>query len=776
MKPKNILSALAIGAVCVLMCACGNMNAKKGYIGRTELKAERFTPEVLLALGRISDPQLSPDGNYILYGVSYNSIEENRSCRNIFIAGADGATIEQLTMDGKNISNARFCDGGGKIIFIQDGQIWCAPLNGSQGHFSLGKRVRLSNVPNGVSEFALSPDESKIMYVSTVKSAVKSPADVYPELDKAEAYSTDDLMYRHWDHWKTELPHTYVSSVDFSADCVVPDSSADILGPEGALFELPIEPFGGLEQLSWSPDSKYIAYSCKKLTGKEYAFSTDTEIYIYNVETGISALIPFGGGYDTDPAWSPDGSQLCWLSMARNGYEADKVRLMVAALDPSALEEATASAEADHILNLFITEITAEFKYDAAEPVWREDGSIWFNSLCEGVQAVFCAQMNNAVASNPVRLTNAASPVASWRITRYTDESLWYDFDTPFGFIGNENGEKMLVTRCSMLKPVEIVAVALEPDAKDCDILTHENDHLLADLKEPKMEARHMKTVDGKDMLTWVLYPPEFDETKVYPAIEITLGGPQESNSQHWSYRWCYRLMAEEGYIVALPNRRGTTGFGQEWKEQISGDYIGLNMQDYLVTAKEMKAEPYVGKLAACGASYGGYSVYYLAGMHEGIFDCFIAHAGIFNEEQMYYTTEEMWFPNWDNGGTPDEYEYMPNNDGSEPIGPAGDGRTFGGMKQSGSPWSNAPKAVRHYSNSPHTLVANWNTPILMIHGMRDFRIPYEQGMAAFNAARMMGVPAKLLVFPTETHWILAPQNALFWQREYFEWLDRWCK
>ncbi len=674
MKLQNILSALVVGAVCVLTCACNDMNAKKGYIGRTEVETDSFTPEVLLALGRISDPQLSPDGEHILYGVSYNSIAEDRSCRNIFIAGVDGATIEQLTMDGKSISNARFCDGGSKIIFIQGGQIWCAPLRGSDGHFSLGKRLRLSNVPNGVSEFVLSPDESKIMYVSTVKSAVKSPSDVYPELDKAQAYSTDNLMYRHWDHWKTELPHTYVATVDFSAtDGIVPESSADILGPEGALFELPIEPFDGVEQLTWSPDSKYIAYSCKKLTGKEYAFSTDTEIYIYNVETGVSALIPMGGGYDTDPAWSPDGGLLCWVSMARNGYEADKERLMVATIDFPALEAATASEEADHSLNLFVTEITAEFKYNVAAPVWREDGTIWFNSLCEGVQAVFCAQPANAAPTNPARLTNAASPVSPWRIVRYTDENLWYDFDTPFGFVPDEDGgEKMLVTRCSMLKPVEIVAVALEPDAKDCEVLTHENDHLLAGLKEPTMEARYIKTVDGKNMLTWVLYPPEFDATKVYPAIEITLGGPQSTNSQTWSYRWCYRLMAEQGYIVALPNRRGTTAFGQEWTEQISGDYIGLNMQDYLVTAKALKAEPYVGKLAACGASYGGYSVYYLAGIHEGIFDCFIAHAGIFNEAQLYYTTEEMWFPNWDNGGIPDEYKYTPNADGSEPIGPAG--------------------------------------------------------------------------------------------------------
>ena len=248
------------------------------------------------------------------------------------------------------------------------------------------------------------------------------------------------------------------------------------------------------------------------------------------------------------------------------------------------------------------------------------------------------------------------------------------------------------------------------------------------------------------------------------------LGGPQGTISQSWSYRWNYALMANRGYIVVLPNRRGTTAFGSEWCEQISGDYIGLNMQDYLSAAKMIKAEPYAGKIAGTGASYGGYSVYYLAGIHEGIFDCFVAHAGIFDEKYMYYTTEEMWFPNWDNGGL-DEYAFE-----AGKVGPAGDGVTFGGMKQGGSPWSSNALAKRHYSNSPSDNVTRWDTPILCMHGMLDFRIPYDQGMAAFNAARMMGVPARLVVFPEENHWILQPQNALYWHKEFFDWTDRWCR
>lgn len=777
---KNLYIPLfTIGVACILIwliirpIKTMESSNEQEYIGRAEsVPGEKMSPELLLTLGRLSDPQLSPHGKYILYGVSYNSIEQNRSCRNLFLCKADGSNKVQLTSDGKSISCARWADGGSRIVFLQGGQIWSAPLKRSGSSFKLGKRVQLSDVAAGIGEFAISPDGSKIMYSSTVKSGVKTPSDVYPELDKAEAICTEDLMYRHWDHWVNELPHTFVASFDANKKGgITAGASKDILPADEALCELPIEPFGGLEQLSWSPDGKYIAYSCKKLTGKEYAFSTDTEIYIYNVETGVSAMIAVGGGYDTDPSWSPDGRHLCWISMERNGYEADKQRLMVADINYPALAAATADGATQNMaLPLKWKEITADFKYNVAGPCWEGDDRIWFNSLAEGLQGIFCAELDGS---------SGASSAGEWKIVRYTDESLWYDFGTPFGIIRDEDGLTLLTTWQSLNFPTELVAVALgagspsdEAGAEACTAITHENEHLLGKLAAPKTEARYIKTVDGKDMLTWVMYPSDFDANKVYPAIEICLGGPQGTLSQGWSYRWNYRLMAEQGYIVVMPNRRGTTAFGQEWTEQISGDYIGLNMQDYLVAAKELKSEPYVGKMAACGASYGGYSIYYLCGIHGNTYDAFIAHAGIFNEEHMYMTTEEMWFPNWDNGGIPDEYSFDP----SAPVGPAGDGKTFGGMKQSGSPWSDAPKAVRHYANSPHKLVTNWHTPLLVIHGGSDFRVPVDQGMAAYNAAQMMGVTSKLLIFPEENHWILKPQNALFWHREYFNWLDQWCK
>ena len=747
------LAALAIGIIIFMKKGEDTINSE-GYIGRSDISITdgHMTPEALLAFGRLSDPQVSPDGSKVLYGVSYTSANENRSVRNMFICNLDGSDNQQLTRSGKSISNARWSSDGKSIAFIMGGQIWTAGITCKNGTWSLRKPKQISEIPNGVGEFKISPDQKKIMYVSYVKSHVKSPSDRYQDLDKATAYTTDDLMYRHWDHTVMEIPHTFIVGFSFGQEekSLTPEQATDILAGESGLYELPTEPFGGIEQLDWSPDSRYIAYSCRKLEGKKYAFSTNTEIYIYNIETGEASVIDMKGGYDTDPVWSPDGSKIAWISMERDGYEADKQRLMVAYIDWT---EGTPKVSG-------ITDVTEGFKYNAAGPAWSDDSKeIYFNSLTEGLQGIF-------VAKGP----------ASWKIERLTEEDRWNDFGTPYHIEKDEDGMTMYTTWCSMDFPTELVAIKCTETGNEYIPVTDENGHILSQLAEHDTEARWLETVDGKKMLTWVLYPPQFDPSKTYPAITICLGGPQGTLSQGWSYRWNYRLMAAQGYVVVLPNRRGTTAFGQEWTEQISGDYPGLNMQDYLVAAKTVKSEPYVGKMAACGASYGGYSVYYLCGTHGDVFDAFIAHAGIFNEEHMYMTTEEMWFPNFDNGGlhtavidprvgTPDG-----------PVGPAGDGVTFGGIKQGGSPWSSEPKAVRHYELSPHKLVTKWHTPLMVIHGGMDYRVPVDQGMAAYNAAQMMGVPSRLLIFPDENHWILKPQNALMWHREYFRWLDTWCK
>ena len=753
-----VLAGIAVGIV-MIMGKNRNSFTGEGYIGESDIVIEngQMTPEALLALGRLSDPQLSPDGEYILYGVSYTSIKDNRSCRNLFICRKDGSERQQITKSGKSISNARWINGGKGLAFIMGGQIWTANIRTGKEGWKVTGLTQVSYIPAGISEFKLSPDQSRLIYVSYVKSDVKTPADCYEDLGKANAYTTDDLMYRHWDHTVMEIPHSFIA--DFSpkaAASVTPETSTDILAGEPANYELPTEPFSGIEQLDWSPDGKFIAYSCRKVTGKKYAFSTNTEIYIYNVENGKCSKISTAGGYDTDPVWSPDGSKICWVSMERDGYEADKQRLMISDLNWSELDENGCPKASEPV------DATADFKYNVSGPVWDENcKEIYFASLAEGLQGIFKAEYADEV----------------WQITRLTDEDRWNDFGSPFHIAKtDEGGLEMLTTWCSMDFPTELAAVVVSPEGVEYKPVTTENEHILSQIAEHNTEARYVKTVDGKDMLTWVLYPPQFDPAKKYPSILICLGGPQGTLSQGWSYRWNYRLMAAQGYVVVLPNRRGTTAFGQEWTEQISGDYPGLNMQDYLCAAREIKAEPYIDKIAACGASYGGYSVYNLCGTHENTFDAFIAHAGIFNQEHMYMTTEEMWFPNFDNGGL-HECEIDPRVGTDEaPVGPAGDGVTFGGIKQGGSPWSDLPKAKRHYAMSPHKNVTKWNTPLMVIHGAMDYRVPVDQGMAAYNAAQMMGVPSRLLIFPEENHWILKPQNALMWHREYFRWLDTWCK
>ena len=734
------IQLFAMAATVMALIACNSnreMTPQEGYIGPSDIQITdgHMSPEVLLSLGRVSDPQLSPDAKTILYGVSYTSIQENRSVRNLFTIPVEGGDPVQLTMDGKSISAARWSPDGEAIYFLQGGQLYKAPYREGR----LGAREQLTDIPSGVEDYALSPDASQLMYVTSVHSAVEVPSDSDPMLDKAQAYATEDLMYRHWDHWMTEIPHTYVAALGNG----IIKEGVDILGGPEFLYQLPNGPFPDIADLAWSPDGRYIAYACKKLEGKEYAFSTNTCIYIYCPLTGETTQVTFEGGYDTHPVWSPDGSRLAWLSMERDGYEADKVRLMVGDVHYDAVPEGQAAGPmVDNIRDL-----TAAFKYNADGPVWAEDGkSLYFAALADGVEGIF----NVVPEQEPV-------------IVRLTADNLWFDFGSPFGVL--QDGT-LLTTFTSMDFPTELVAV----NDNAIRQITYENQHILDQLDKHETEARWLKTVDGQEMLTWVLFPPKFDPAKTYPAIEICLGGPQGTLSQGWSYRWNYLMMCHQGYVVVLPNRRGTTAFGQPWCEQISGDYVGLNMQDYLTAARNIKEEPYVSGVAACGASYGGFSVYYLAGIHKDVYDCFIAHAGIFNEEHMYMTTEEMWFPNWDNGGL-HEYAFTEGE-----VGPGGDGVTFGGIKQGGSPWSNLPKAKRHYDNSPHKLVRNWNTPILCMHGGMDFRVPVDEGMAAFNAAQMMGVPSKLIVFPGENHWILKPQNALYWHRSYFDWLDRWMK
>ncbi len=654
----------------------------------------KFTPEIMLRLGRVSDPQLSPDGSKILYGVTYTSIEENRSVRQLYVMNADGTGNRQITHFSSSANNARWYGDGSTILYLQGGQIWSMSAD--------GKNIRkVSNIPGGISEFKLSPDQTKLMYIAQVKYATK-PADLYPDLTQSTGREIDALMYRHWDCFVETIPHTFVTDVVRSGKSLKVAPGKDII--EGTRFELPTLPFGGLEQLSWSPDGQWIAYACRKLTGKDYAFSTNTDIYLYNVADGTCENLSEGmNGYDTDPVFSPDGKSIAWLSMERAGFEADRNRVFV--IDLASREK---------------RELTVGFDHSAASPVWKADGSgLYFNALAFGLQAIFSVDLQG-------------------NVTRITPDDLWFDF----GGVAEFGEGHLLSTAHNMSRPDEIISVSLADGS--FTYLTHENDDIYAQLEQETYELRWIPTTDGLKMLTWVVYPAGFDSTKVYPTMLFCTGGPQQCLSQGWSTRWNYKLMAAEGYIVILPNRRGTMSFGQKWCDDVSKDYAGQCIDDYMSAVYEMKKEPYVGKMGASGASFGGYSIYYLAGAHPDDFDAFLSHAGIFNQEHMYMMTEEMWFSQWENGGAPWDLEI--------------------------------PAARKHYVNSPHKLVRNWKTPIMITHGELDYRVPVDQGMAAFNAAQMLGVPSRMLLFPDENHWILKPQNAVHWQRDFFEWFDQWLK
>lgn len=723
-----------------------NINSKKqsGYIGKEPVTVQDgvLSPEVLLKLGRLSDPQLSPDGSRILYGVSYTSLAENRSCRNLFICNADGSGQKQLTRYAKSVSAAKWSKDGKWIYFIQEGQLFKAAFRNSK----LGGRIKLTDLPNGVSDYRLSPDEGQVILVSSTKNPnVDQPADIDSTLTKAQAYVTESLMYRHWDHWVTETPRSYYASM--GNGLITADNCCDILAGEDPGFELPTEPFCGAEQLAWAPDGRHIAYSCRKKTGKEYAFSTNTSIYVFDILTGATMAITSEGGYDTNPSFSPDGTKLAWISMERDGYEADRQRLMVADID---LSDSDPDGQGMDFTVKEITELTTDFIFDVQDIFWAPDSkTIYFPSTINAVGAICKA----VVGGNGIQ--------------RITPEEWWYSFGTPFAF-AEENGSPVLYTTyMSMNFPTEIVKVSENGSYTQ---LSHENDDIISQLSGVKCEQITIPTPEGETLYSWVLYPDGFDANGSFPVVEMFNGGPQTSLDQSWSYRWNFRMMCQQGYVVLLPARHGDSGFGQPWKEQISGDYQGLNMQDYMLAARWAKEQPWCGKIAGVGASYGGFSVYNMMGMHGDLFDCFISHAGIFDEKIMWYTTEEAWFGNWDNGGLM-EYAYEEGK-----VGPAGDGITFGGMQQAGAPYANVAKSQHHYANDPESKVTNWHTPILCMHGMMDFRIPYTQGMAAFNAAQMMGVPSRLVIFPEECHWILQPQNAMLWHKEFFSWLEKWLR
>ena len=720
--------------VAVMLMTTGTINAQNDVnIGKSNIKlgSRMMTPEALWAMGRIGGVEASPDGRQIVFQVGYYSVKANKSHQVICVMDADGKNRRQLTTSSKNETDPTWLDNE-TIAYISDGEIWAMKPDGSD-------RKQLSKMDGKVEGFKFSPDHSKVIILQSIPfhDIIKKNPD---DLPKATGRHVTDLMYRHWDHYVESIQHPFIYSVsgnDIGTDAI------DIL--EGEPYECPMEPFGGIEQLAWSPDSKTIAYTCRKKTGTDYAVSTDSDIYLYNIGTrkttnlckpadykapvcdptktlkyqAVNAPenLKNNVGYDQNPQFSSDGKYIAWLSMERDGYEADLNRLCI-------YEMATG------------TKRYIDWKSDVESFCWapQKDKSalLYFLSVWHGCNNMYSVNWKGEVK----------------QLTETWDD--WTSLQ-----LAND-GKRILATRQSLSAPTDIYMVTPgDGKSKKTDVIetkiqqiSFENKNILDQLTFGKVQQRWVKTSDGKEELVWIVLPANYEEGKKYPTLLFCEGGPQSPVSQFWSYRWNFQMMAANGYVVVAPNRHGLPGFGQEWKEEISGDWTGQCMSDYLAAIDDAAQNlPFVDKdrLGAVGASFGGFSVYYLAGHHNKRFKAFISHDGAFNLESMYTDTEEVFFSNW-------EYD--------------------------DAYWNKdrTANASKTYENSPHKFVDKWDTPILCIHGEKDYRIVYNQGMGAFNAARLRGIPAELLIFPDENHWVLKPQNGILWQRTFFDFLDKYLK
>ena len=711
----------------MLVMLANPAKAQDDVIGKQNIKlsSNLMTPEALWAMGRIGAAEASADGKQIVYQVGYYSVKANKSQQKIAVINADGTGNKTLTTGSKSETDPSWFQG--KIAFLCGGQIWTMNPDGSD-------RKQISKSSKDIEGFKFSPDGSKVILLHSIdfNEIIKKNPD---DLPKATGRLVTDLMYRHWDHYVESIQHPFVYEVGSDG---IAANGIDML--EGEPYECPMEPFGGMEQLTWSNDSKAIAYTCRKKTGLNYAISTDSDIYLYIIGTRETKNLckPAGYqepeidptktmkyqkvnakenlennvGYDQNPKFSPDGKYLAWTSMSRNGYEADRNRLCCYNL---------ATGEKKYL--------TESFDSNVDDFVWSDskEAMIYFIGVWHATENLYAVNWKGELK----QLTDTWDDFGSIRLMN--------------------NGKQLLMERHNYTSPADLYIVTPDfkkPEKTAVTQLTFENKHILDQLDKPTVQQRWVKTSDGKDMLTWIILPPNFDETKKYPTLLFCEGGPQSPVSQFWSYRWNFMIMASQGYVVVAPNRRGLPGFGQEWLEEISGDWTGQCMKDYLAAIDDAATNlPYVDKekLGAVGASFGGFSVYYLAGHHDKRFKAFIAHDGAFNLESMYTDTEEVFFSNW-------EYD-----------------DAYWNKDQTAN-------ATRTYEYSPHKFVDQWDTPILCIHGEKDYRIVYNQGMGAFNAARLRGIPAELLIFPDENHWVLKPQNGILWQRTFFDWLDRWLK
>ncbi len=668
-----------------MLCAC---LAGMGFYNSPAQQPRVFAPEDLWKLGRVALQDVSPDGAQALYTVTWYDLTANSGNTDIYSVATNGsAPPRKLTAFPGIENNARFRPDGKRIGFLANGILWEMNPDGSD-QYQLGTQP--------VMGFSYSPKGDYIAFVQPVKYR-QTVQDIYPDLPLAKGRIIDELMYRHWNYWDDyQDPNVFIQ----------PYQNGKLAGEAVNIvqkaIEAPVEPFDGIEEVAWHPSGRKLAYSAKPQTGTAYATGTNTEIYLYDLDTRQTALLSKGmPGYDKHPAFSPDGRYLAWLSMATPGYEADKNRLIVLDMQTGSLEDL--SANYDESMDAF---------------QWAPDAkSLYFRAGVNATWQIFQVAFGNKRIR---QITNGQWDMGAFLAT----------------------GNRLIALRNDMNTPAELYAVEAATGAMQP--LTFTNRDLLEQFSSITVRKRLVKTTDGKDMHVWVALPPDFDPTQKYPALLLCQGGPQSLVSQFFSYRWNVRLMASQGYVVVAPCRRGMPGFGTEWNRQISGDWGGQAMQDLLSAIDDVAREPYVDaqRLGAVGASYGGFSVYWLAGNHQKRFKTFISHCGTFNLESWYGTTEELFFANFDLGG----------------------------------PYWDQPRHPAYTKFSPHLFVKNWDAPILVIHSEKDFRVPIGEGIQAFQAAQLRGIPSRFLYLPEEGHWVLSPQTSILWQRVFFDWLQRWLK
>ena len=656
---------------------------------------DRMTPELLWDLKRVGDPQISPNGTQMFYSVKEYDLKTNSSSSDLWLGDVNGNPAKQITHTPASEMDAKWSPDGSKILYLAAGE---GGVNLFEMQWNGREAKQISFIEGDMGGFKISADGTKILFIADVKMNNVSAKEMHEDLQLSNARVYDGLMYRHWGAWEDGYrSHIFVANI---VEGKVDGQGVDIMA--GQDFDAPLMPFGGMEQITFSPDSKSIVYTCKKKTGKDYATSTNSDLYHYEIASGKTKNLTEGMmGYDNEPSFSPDGKKIAWLSMAKDGFEADKNDVMVMDLVSGTK-----------------TNLTKNKDITVSGFIWgKTDETMYLKYVTEATYQLF--SMNTA-SSEIKQITSG--------IHNYTSMTLV--------------GDVLIGGKQSMNHPTDIYSVNIKTGVEKQ--LTDLNKAIYDELKIGKIEKRWVKTTDNKKELVWVIYPPDFDSTKVYPALLYCQGGPQSAVSQFFSYRWNFQLMAANDYIIIAPNRRGLPGFGQEWNDQISGDWGGQPIRDYLSAVDELKKEPFIDekRIGAIGASYGGYSVYYLAGMHENRFKTFISHCGLYNLESWYGTTEEVFFANEDIGGS-----YY-----GEKI-PAG-----------------------YIKNSPHRLAHKWDTPMLIFHGEKDFRVPLNQGLEAFQALQLQGIESKLITFPEENHWVLSPQNGVFWHREFYSWLDKSLK